>query len=281
MRTDLARHGLSLGAIATLVISCDRSATTNPSSTSPSSSPAASAGSAGPSASSAPSSVASAAADAAAPSDAIAVTFDGAQLGAPSPELEGVIGDWRVAEDGGQRGLRVDGSKWREGTPSANLVDQAKRLYGDRYADFVEGVKAFASFPLAIYRGAPPSGDIRISVRFYPEAGRVDQGAGIAFGIGPDGSYRGVRANALEGNILYFKVVRGRRSVIEDVGNTPTPSRQWHTLAVELRGKRVVVELDGTKRLDGSFDAPPPGRIGLWSKADSQVLFDDFTASRL
>lgn len=42
----------------------------------------------------------------------------------------------------------VDGSKWRQGTPSASLADQAKRLYGERYAEFLDGVKAFAFFPL-------------------------------------------------------------------------------------------------------------------------------------
>jgi len=30
-----------------------------------------------------------------------------------------------------------------------------------------------------------------------------------------------------------------------------------------------------------TLDAEPVGRVGLWSKADSQVLFDDFTVKRL
>jgi len=29
------------------------------------------------------------------------------------------------------------------------------------------------------------------------------------------------------------------------------------------------------------LDAPPVGRVGLWSKADSQVLFDDFQVKPL
>ncbi|HEY2510067.1 MAG TPA: hypothetical protein VGI39_04400 [Polyangiaceae bacterium] len=203
-------------------------------------------------------------------------TFDAETVGAPSPEFDGVVGDWYAADDGGQRGLRVDGSKWSQGTPSANLADQAKRLYGDRYAEFLDGVKAFAFFPLAVLRDPPPGGDVRISMRFYPEAGRIDQGAGIAFGIAPDGSYQGVRANALEGNILYFKVVKGHRTVYENVRNTPTATRQWHTLAVELRGAHEAVFLDGTKRLDRELIEPAHGRVGIWSKADSQVLFDDY-----
>ena len=143
------------------------------------------------------------------------------------------MGDWYVAEEAGVHALKVDGGRWRNGTPSANLADQAKRLYGDRYAEFLDGVKAFAFFPLAVWKGDPPPSDISISVRFYPVAGSVDQAAGIAFAIAPDGSYLGIRANALEDNILYFRVVKGRRTVMEDVRSVPTPSKTWHTLSVE------------------------------------------------
>lgn len=214
-------------------------------------------------------------------SGATTVDFNGDAIGAPSPAFEPVVGEWYVAEAGGQRGLRVDGSKWREGVPSANLADQAKRLYGDKYAEFLDGVKAFAFFPLAVYKTAPSTPDFKIAVRFYPEAGRIDQGAGIAFDIAADGSYQGVRANALEDNLLYFKVVRGKRSVLENIRNTPTPTHAWHTLSVDVKGKHLVVELDGQKRLERDLPAPPAtgARVGLWSKADSQVLMDDFSLS--
>ncbi len=204
------------------------------------------------------------------------VDFNADTLAAASPSFEAVIGDWYVAEDGGQRGVRVDGTKWQQGTPSASLADQAKKLYGDKHAEFLDGVKAFAFFPLAIYTGDPPKGDFRISMRFYPEAGRIDQGAGIAFDIGEDGSYQGVRANALENNVLCFKVVKGRRTVLENIRNTPTATKTWHTLQIEVRGSRLTSELDGQKRLDRDLGAAPRGRVGLWSKADSQVLFDDY-----
>jgi hypothetical protein len=206
----------------------------------------------------------------------VTVTFDTEPLGAPSPSFEGVVGDWYVAEQAGARGLVVDGGKWRNGTPSANLADQAKRLYGDRYAEFLDGVKAFAFFPFAVYKGDPPQGDVRISVRFYPFAGKIDQGAGIAFAVAPNGTYLGIRANALEGNLLYFRVVKGHRTVIDDIRNVPTSTKTWHTLAVEIHGKQVSAAVDGQKRFDKTLDTAPVGRIGLWSKADSQVLFDDF-----
>ena len=207
------------------------------------------------------------------------VTFEQESTGQPSPTFEPVIGDWYVADLAGARGLMVDGSRWHQGTPSANLADQARRLYGEHYAEFLDGVKAFAYFPLAIYQGACPSGDLALSVRFYPQAGRIDQAAGLAWSIAPDGSYLGARANALEDNLLFFRVTRGKRTIIDTVRGVQTESRRWHTLRVTLHGRSLSVVLDDKERLKRDVEAPPEGRCGLWSKADSQVLFDDFTVS--
>lgn len=208
------------------------------------------------------------------------VDFNADKPGELPAQFEPVVGDWAVSEAGGQRGLMVDGSKWRQGTPSANLADQAKRLYGERYAEFLDGVKAFAFFPLAVYKGDCAGDDVTLSMKFYPMAGRIDQGAGIAFGIDSHGTYMGARANALEENMLFFRVVKGKRSVLETVRGVHTETKQWHTLRLHIKGKALSVELDGKERLKRQLDAAPTGRCGIWSKADSQVLFDDFTVQR-
>jgi hypothetical protein len=205
-----------------------------------------------------------------------AVSFDQDPPGQPPPTFEPVIGDWYVTDLAGARGLMVDGSRWRQGTPSANLADQARRLYGEHYAEFLDGVKAFAYFPLAVYEHDCPANDLSLSVRFYPQAGRIDQAAGLAWSIAPDGSYVGARVNALEDNLLFFRVVRGKRTILETVRGVETSTRTWHTLGVTLHGRQLSVTLDGQERLEREIDAPPAGRCGLWSKADSQVLFDEF-----
>ena len=43
----------------------------------------------------------------------------------------------------------------------------------------------------------------------------------------------------------------------------------------------MTVELDGTVRFQKTLDAAPSGRVGLWSKADSQVLFDELRVEPL
>lgn len=270
----ITRTGVA-ALIVGCALGCDRNASPTPAATTPASTPTA------PPAPT-PSVVASAAPSVSASvASAPSVSFDTEKAGEASASFEAVVGDWYVAEASGAKGLKVDGAKWRNGEPSVSLADQAKHLYGDRYAEFLDGVKAFAFFPFAIWKGEPLKGGLRISVRFYPEAGKIDQAAGIIFAIAPDGSYWGVRANALEDNLLLFKVVKGKRTVIDNVRNVPTPSKTWHTLVVELRGKQLTTTLDGQKRFEKTLDFEPAGRIGLWSKADSQVLFDDFAVTPL
>lgn len=257
-----------------LSTACDRPTQPAPASAGPSATPSVSA------LVSAPSASASASASTAAPITP-GVTFNSDPLGAPSPSFEAVVGDWYVAELASTRGLQVDGGKWRKGTPSVGLADKAKELHGDRYAEELDGVKAFAFYPLAVHRDPPPKGDVRISVRFYPLAGKVDQAAGIAFGIAPDGSYHGVRANALEDNLLYFTVTKGKRTVVDTIRGVSTPTKTWHTLAIELQGSHLNVFLDDKRSFERLLDKPPAGRVGIWSKADSEVLFDDFTVAAL
>jgi hypothetical protein len=203
------------------------------------------------------------------------VSFEDDKKGAAASAFEAVVGDWYVAEADGKRGYMVDGTRWRQGTPSANLADQAKRLYGDRYAEFLDGVKAFAFFPIAVWNGEC-SGDRQLWVRFYPIAGRIDQAAGLAFDVGKDGSYWGVRANALENNVLFFKVVKGKRTIVQTIRGTETATRTWHTLEAAIKGIDFVARLDGKEIVKRKLERAPTGRCGLWSKADSKVLFDDF-----
>lgn len=196
--------------------------------------------------------------------------------GAEPVDFAPVVGVWRVGADGDNKVLVVDGGKWEQGQPSAGLADKARALYGARYAEFLDSVKSYAYFPLAVYKGL---GDFRggeISFRFKPLRGRIDQGAGIVFNLKPNGDYLIVRANALENNLVFFKYVHGKRSSVKWIRNTPTETGKWHDLKVSISGKHVQGFLDGKLLLEDDWSEPISGRIGVWSKADSVVYFDDF-----
>src|SRR5258708_18642773 len=83
-----------------------------------------------------------------------------------------------------------------------------------------------------------------------------------------------VRANALENNLVLFK--KGKRSSVEWIRDTPTPSGQWQDLKVRISGAKVEGYLNGKLYLDHTLPAPVSGKIGVWSKADSVVYFDDY-----
>ena len=95
-------------------------------------------------------------------------------------------------------------------------------------------------FPLAIYEADElTNGAIR--VWFKPISGRVDQAAGLVWRYRDENNYYIVRANALEDNVVLYKVENGRRSSLSPVGRPgeygvshTVPSRRWSTLGVEF-----------------------------------------------
>lgn len=60
-----------------------------------------------------------------------------------------VVGNWVIGQDGDKRVLVVDGRKWSKGQTASGIADRARFLYGERYAEFLDNVQAFAYFPYA------------------------------------------------------------------------------------------------------------------------------------
>jgi hypothetical protein len=56
------------------------------------------------------------------------------------------------------------------------------------------------------------------------------------------------------------------------------PREQWSQLSVSVRGNLFEVSLNG-RTLHEVEDATftQPGRVGVWTKADSVMYFDDLT----
>jgi hypothetical protein len=207
----------------------------------------------------------------------IKINFANDGVGAEPKSLVPVVGVWRIESERGKNVLAVDGRQWKEGQSSAGIADKARALYGERYAEFLDRVQAYAYFPYTVAKDVQDFASGEISVRFEGISGRIDQGAGILFNLKPNGDYLTVRANCLENNLVLWKFEKGRRSSVKWIRNTPTASRQWHDLKVRIAGDKVEGYLDGKLYLEHTLPQPVSGKIGLWSKADSHVYFDDFT----
>ena len=116
-----------------------------------------------------------------------------------------------------------------------------------------------------------------VEVKFKPIAGREDQAGGLVWRAADSNNYYVARANALENNVTVYHTIKGRRTE-KKRANVKVASNQWHTLRVEFQGTHVVVISDGTKALEWDDDTfKDAGKVGVWTKADSVTLFDDFS----
>jgi len=141
-----------------------------------------------------------------------------------------------------------------------------------------------ARFPVAVVTDVTAA-DVDVSVRFRPVSGRVDQAAGLVWRYQNEDNYYIVRANALEDNVVLYKVENGKRTDLPVKGEGRTygkkadvPAGQWSTLRVVATGPRFEVLFNGAKLYeveDATFKQA--GKVGVWTKADSVTQFDDLT----
>jgi hypothetical protein len=118
-----------------------------------------------------------------------------------------------------------------------------------------------------------------VEVKFKSLSGKEDQAGGLVWRWKDGDNYYVARANALENNVSLYYTQNGRRNTIKYV-DAPVARNQWHTLRVEFAGKRIRVALDGKLYLElDDARVSGPGAVGVWTKADSVTIFDDFSYS--
>jgi hypothetical protein len=184
---------------------------------------------------------------------AVMIALDTMMLGAPPSEFEfartgqGAPSQWAVVAD--------------TTAASGRAIEQTSQ---DR-TDY--------RFPLAIYKPFSAR-NADVVLRFKPVAGKIDQAGGIALRLRDADNYYVMRANALEDNVRFYRMVKGRREQLQGADTKVAPN-EWHTLGPRAEGERFTVTFDGTTlytTTDTTFgDA---GNVALWTKADSVTRFD-------
>jgi hypothetical protein len=193
-----------------------------------------------------------------------AIRFDADPPGQPPPGFTcartgiGRPGSWRIVHDPANAGP----------TPVLAQTDEDSTGY---------------RFPLCVLDDVSGT-DVDLGVRFKPVRGATDQAAGLVWRYRDPDNYYVVRANALEGNVVLYKVEQGKRSDLDPRGSglftygkkADVRSGAWSTLRVVVRGSVFRVSLNGHELFeveDSTFSAP--GKVGVWTKADSVTYFDD------
>jgi hypothetical protein len=180
------------------------------------------------------------------------VNFDDAKTGGlPESWLGGVTG-------GGS-------PKWSvEADPSALSKPNVLKQSGE------------GAYPWCVKKGASLV-DGFVEVKLKPVSGNEDQAGGVVWRWQDGDNYYVARANALEDNVTIYHTVKGRRVSFKNI-DIKVATGVWHTLRVDFAGNHFKVSYDGKVVLEADDDTfKAAGAVGVWTKADSVTLFDDFS----
>ena len=172
-------------------------------------------------------------------------TFDGESTGQIAKGFTNDVGTWSVVEVGQGKALAQTA---KNANPVFNIT-----LISDTSAK-----------------------DVDISVEMKAIAGETDQGGGIVWRAKDAKNYYLARYNPLEDNYRLYKVVGGKRTLLQNADIAHSDGAR--TLRVTMSGDHIECYYDGKKYLeqkDTTFT--DDGKIGLWSKADAQSQFDNLT----
>lgn|GEM_PF-385529 len=145
-----------------------------------------------------------------------------------------------------------------------------------------------ARFPLAFLDGVNVK-DVDLSVSFKVLDGFNDRAAGLVWRVKDAGNHYILRANALEKNVVLYKMQDNLRVDLPPIGHEADygvkvefDPATWHVLRVVAVGERFQAYLDGRllfEVVDKTFTEV--GGVGLWTKSDSVTAFDDVRAVSL
>jgi hypothetical protein len=173
-------------------------------------------------------------------------------------------------------------TQWRtgEGAPGTWMVVEDATASSGKVVAQTNTDKSDYRFPLAVFEGLTAE-DVEVTVRFKAVAGTIDQAGGLAVRLTSPDNYYVVRANALENNVRFYRVVKGKREQLEGKAVTVTPG-EWHTLGLLAEGDRFTVSYDDVALFtvtDQTFSGV--GKVALWTKADSITYFDQLLIRRI
>jgi len=115
-----------------------------------------------------------------------------------------------------------------------------------------------------------------VEVKFKPISGKDDQAGGVVWRLKDANNYYIARANALEDNVTIYHTINGKRTE-KKRSDAKVESNTWHSLRVDFQGNHFTVTFDGKKAIEWDDETfKDAGKVGVWTKADSVTLFDDF-----
>jgi pyruvate,water dikinase len=183
-------------------------------------------------------------------------------------------GNWKPVAEAGRTLYLQDGSRWGTGL-SSGLAKILGKMVGAKYQEFLDNIRAYYYFPIAIARESTVS-DAVLQVLVRPVSGSIDQAGGLVFGLMNVGNYFVLRINALEDNFTLFEFINDKRFQRKTV-HRKIETNQWYRIRAEVSGQTLKGYLDQELLIEYAAERPLNGYVGLWTKADSVTCFDALT----
>lgn len=117
--------------------------------------------------------------------------------------------------------------------------------------------------------------DVDVTVFFNATSGTFEQSAGVAVRVQDANNYYVLRANAKVGNVALLKVNDGKVETVAD-RSTAITLKKWQKLRLVVTGDSFEAFVDDVSLFtakDGAIGKE--GKVGLWTKSDSEARFDD------
>ena len=147
-----------------------------------------------------------------------------------------------------------------KGAPAEWKVRDDPTANGGRVLEQTSSDRTDYRFPLAIYQGVSAA-NLEVTVRFKAGAGQVDRAGGIAVRLSDPDNYYVVRANALEGNVNLYRVVKGVRSQIQGFRTKVSSERVAYARhASRRRPARGIVRRQAPVHGAATGPSPVPAR---------------------
>lgn len=131
-------------------------------------------------------------------------------------------------------------------------------------------------FPLAIYKPISAE-DVDVRLRFKPISGVVDQAGGVAVRLLTPDNYYVVRANALENNVRFYRVIDGKREQLASASVTVS-HKEWHELVPTRTSYVMAVVTPPERPAAASVTAVPRSLASAVSPAIAGALLSTTAA---
>ncbi len=116
-----------------------------------------------------------------------------------------------------------------------------------------------------------------VEVDFKIVSGKDDPEAGLVWRHLDKNNYYYVRANAVEDNVIFYRMNRGKKEVVKEA-DYKVPFKTWHRLKVTFKDNQIDILIDNKPVIsvrDPVFLSR--GKVGLFTTADTVASFDNFS----